>query len=239
MNRALRPPITPPGSRAPGRALRRHRGLAIPAILAVASVAGCAGEDAAAPGAAPPPGAVLLVEGLPLLAPEVAPLSADIRELYPEYSEVHARRLALTNEFLPRLAARAQEPEGWRRARTACAEAGEPFDGLAIRVEEGTFHSLGVALWSAARHLPVGTWSPPVELTGRWLRLRLEERVERPDPREERLRISLVDFPFLAPEAFRERVDAAVDAARLQLVDPAFCEAVPEAWKHRMRASEP
>lgn len=198
---------------------------------------GCAPEQPPLPhpSSTPAPGTVLAVDGLPLRAGEVEPLCADIRALYPEYSLVHARRLALTNEFLPRLAGRAREPQGWQRARMECERAGERLDALDPAAEEGAFAGLGLSLWSAARHLPIGEWSAPVELAGRWLRLRLDERIERADPREERLRVSVLEFPFLEPMALEE----AIDRAHLTVFDPDFAEAVPEAWKHRMRTDEP
>jgi hypothetical protein len=178
---------------------------------------------------------VLLVDGLALTASEIDPLCADVLALYPEYSRVHARRLALTNEFLPRLAARSSDPRGWERARAECESASARLDALAPRTQEGAFAGLGLSLWSAARHLPVGEWSGPLELAGRWLRLRLDERTERPDAREEHLRVSVLEFPFLDPAA----VEAAIDRAHLEILDPGFAAAVPEAWKHRMRAQEP
>lgn len=198
-------------------------------------VLGCVPEEPPVQAPAPPPGTVLLVDGLALTAGEVAPVCADVLALYPEYAAVHARRLALTNEFLPRLAARAQDPEGWQRARTECERAADRLDALVPRSEEGTFHGLGLPLWSTARHLPVGEWSAPLELAGRWLRLRLDERVERADPREERLRVSVLEFSFLDALGVGE----AIDRANLVIVDPEFGEAVPEAWKHRMRGHQP
>jgi hypothetical protein len=198
-------------------------------------VLGCVPEEPAAPRPAPPPGTVLLVDGLPLAAGELAPMCADILALYPEFATVHARRLALTNEFLPRLAARARDPQGCQRAREECERASARLDALVPQSEEGTFHGLGLSLWSAARHLPVGEWSGPLELAGRWLRLRLDERIESADPREERLRVSVLEFPFLDDKA----VEEAIDRAHLVIVDAGFDEAVPETWKQRMHASEP
>jgi hypothetical protein len=224
----------------------RHAGrrwtaaLGLSLALAPLAGAGCAPETTEAPEAAPsadPADAVLRVAGLPLTAAEVAPLAADIRVLYPEYSELHARRLALTNEFLPRLAARAQDPEGWRRAREACAAA-QDLERLAVTAE-GTFHGLGVGLWSLARHLPEGQWSEPLELAGRWVRLRLEAREPHAEARLERLRLALAEFAFVPTAESRARLDQAVDRATLTLLDPAFAEAVPETWKHRMRATTP
>lgn len=205
----------------------------VAALLSACTPAAPAPEPDARPEV--PPGVVLLVDGLPLARAEVSPLTEDILELFPEYSELHARRLALTNVFLPRLAARAAHPDGWNRAREACLRSTQ-LDARA-RTLEGGFQALGVGLWSLARHLPVGSWSEPLELPGRWLRLRLEAKTLHEEARLEALRLSLVEFAFLAPEEPTAGVEAAVDRAVLTLVDPAFAEAVPEAWKHRMHAT--
>lgn len=194
------------------------------------------------PAAIPPdprdPDAVLFVDDLPLRAVELEPLCADIAALYPEFTRLHARRLALTNEFLPRLATRVSAPEAWARARAEC-EAWDPAhaETLAARRCEGGFQALGLSLWSAARHLPEGVWSDPIELTGRWLRLRLEARNGAADPLQESLALALLEFPFVDPGAPDAAIQAAIEQARLTLVDADFAAAVPEAWKHRMRGA--
>lgn len=217
---------------------------------------GCAQEDPAAPETAGAGGpgaravsgrdAVLEVDGLELTAAELEPLCADIRSLYPEYAEVHVTRLALTNEFLPRLALRASAPEDWAAARAACAEAvpgalepTSPEPSPELTALEGTFQGLGLGLWSAARHLEPGVWSGPIELVGRFVRVRLEEKRSAPEPREEFLRLAVLAFPSVDPARERVEVDAAIDRAHLTILDPDFGAAVPEAWKHRMRASKP
>jgi hypothetical protein len=182
---------------------------------------------------------VLAVDGFPLTAAEVEPLARDILELYPEYTPVHARRLALTNEFLPRLATRALQPEPWELARQACEAAGAELDRLTARSDEGNFTYLGLAVWSAARHLPLGQWSEPVELIGRWARVRLDVRDVQADARAETLRVSMLEFPWLDPAQARTAVEFAIDHAHLVVVDPAWNEVVPEAWKHRMSGSKP
>lgn len=185
------------------------------------------------------------MNGLALTGAEVVSLCDDIRELYPEYSLLHARRLALTNEFLPRLAVHAMSAEPWLRARAACErarpeleQAGQPSAFVTTRIE-GHFKSLGIGLWSAARHLSLGEWSEPIELTGRWLRLRLEARSESADPLLETLELTLLEFPYLPPEEAERAVQSAIDRAHLTLLDADFAEAVPETWKHRMRGSPP
>ncbi len=233
----------------PHRRPARSRAALVAALLtALLGAPGCTPEAAPAPAAATPvqpPGTVLLVDDLPLTAAEVEPLCRDIRALYPEYSPLHARRLALTNEFLPRRAARASAPERWREARDACeragpelGRAGQPGGPVPMRIE-GRFKNLGLGLWSAARHLPTGEWSAPLEFPGRWLRVRVESRVESDDPLLEQLTLAYFEFPYVPTEDPAGVVQAAIDRARLRLLDPEFAEAVPEAWKHRMGGSPP
>jgi hypothetical protein len=219
-----------------------------PVLLLACALAACAPEDPIDPAGAdrhlgPPSEGVLLVDGIPLAEDEAEPLCRDILALYPEYSRLHALRVALTNELLPRLAARASAPERWREARDACREV--RVDGSHGGVEapparriEGGFNALGIGLWSAARPLPEGEWSEPIDLAGRWLRVRLDGRGgEGDETLAETLQLSLIEFPYVDPLAPGAAIEAAIDRARLELIDPEFAEAVPEAWKHRMRGS--
>lgn len=211
-------------------------------LAAGAAVAACAPAEPAAVAApaasAPADGAVLRVDGLPLTAAEIEHLADGVELLYPEYSRKHARRLALTNELLPRLAGHALQPERWQEARAACAaafEAGAPEP----RREEGNFGILGLGLWDAARRLAPGTWSEPQELFGRFVRVRLEARDGAPDPRAEVLDVLVLEFPYLELAEAHNAYDFALDRAVLEVVDPAWREAVPEAWQHRMRPDRP
>jgi hypothetical protein len=180
---------------------------------------------------------VLRVNQLELRQSEMASLCADIAELYPEYSPLHVRRLALTNEFLPRLAVGSAHAAARADARARCEAV---LDGGSQPVEiEGTFHGLGLSVWSAARHLTVGQWSETLELVGRFVRVRLEERTSNADPREEHLRVSVHVVPYLEPESAAAEVEAAIDAAQLELLDADFAQAVPEFWKHRMHVRSP
>lgn len=215
-----------------GRWLRGVALVLVPLACAPAETPAVSTTDARDPDAA------LFVDDLPLHVVELEPLCADIAALYPEFTRLHARRLALTNEFLPRLATRASAPEAWARARAAC-EAWDPAraETPAARRCEGGFQALGLSLWSAARHLPEGVWSGPIELTGRWLRLRLEARNGAADPLQESLVLALLEFPFVDPGAPDAAIQAAVERARLTLLDADIAAAVPEAWKHRMRGA--
>ena len=210
--------------------------------LCLAGLAGCTPEESAQPVAPPPApaadGAVLRVDGLPLTAAEIEHLAAGVELLYPEYSRQHARRLALTNELLPRLAGHALQPERWAEARMACASAFEA-GALEPHRAEGNFATLGLGLWDAARRLAPGTWSEPVELFGRFVRVRLEARDGAPDPRAEELDVLVLEFPYLALAEAQNAHDFALERAVLEIVDPAWRTAVPETWQHRMRPDHP
>jgi len=240
------PTSEPTGPSAPDPA--RLRAPTLAAGLALLALGACGrGEpppaDVEEPAAAvdAPGGAVLLVEGQAVFPDDVADLQADIAALYPEYSPIHVLRLTLTNDTLPRLAMRAAHPEQWSRALQTCTnidlEQAEE-QGLVRRVD-GNFRALGLNLWSLARDLPLGQWSEPIELTGRFVRVRVEKIIAANDPRIERLHVSLIEFPVVTPARLDEYLDAAIDGARLTLLDPLFSEAVPETWKHRMHARSP
>ena len=102
---------------------------------------------------------------------------------------------------------------------------------------EGRFKALGLGVWSAARHQPLGEWSAPLEFTGRWLRVRLDGRNGAADPLLETLQVSVLEFPYVDPERAHAEIEGAIDRARLTLLDPEFAEAVPESWKYRMRGA--
>lgn len=224
----------------PKRALTRA------GTLATACLAGLGGSACAPKESAPPPpeatfpaGTVLLVDELPLLADEVAMLERNLHALYSEYSSMHLRRLALTNELLPRLAAHSAHREDWARARDDCARLGPVPDALIPREDEGNWQVLGLGLWSAARGLVLREWSAPLELTGRWVRLRLDRRQEHLDARAEVLHVSVLEFPYLDPAQLEEKLDSALDHALLTIIDPTWEEVVPETWKRRMCGPKP
>lgn len=235
----------PPPSPAARVRVRVDRGPAL-LLLGLTTLAGCgkaevplAPAPAPAPVAPAPAGTILTVHGTPLSAAEAEALADDVAQLYPGYSRQHARRLALTGELLPRLAGRALAPEAWQAAREACAA----FDpqGASPRPMQarGTFAGLGLLIWSEARRLTPGEWGPPLELFGRFVRLRLVQREPAADPRLETLELEIVEFPYLEAARARELLEEAIDRAELEIVDPAWREVVPESWQQRMRPDRP
>jgi hypothetical protein len=179
---------------------------------------------------------VLAVNDVPIRATDVSPWTDAVGLLYPEYTPINCRRLALTNVILPRAAAREYFAESRAAAERLCVEA---FDALEELEDpegvEGTWRQLGLEMWHFARNLPVDEWSAPSELSGRWVLVKLEEIVPGRVPGEEKLVLRRLEFPYVDPATVDNELRAAVDASRLEVVDPAWNEAVPEIWKHRMK----
>ena len=231
----IRVPDSIRGARASRARGARVLPLALPVVMWLGA---CSDVDpGSVPAAGNAPGAVLLVNDVPLAAQELETLCRDIRALYPEYSPLHARRLALTNEYQQGLPSPYHHPESWRAAPKACEAACEGGAEPVPVQSEGRFKALGLGVWSAARHQPLGEWSAPLEFTGRWLRVRLDGRNGAADPLLETLQVSVLEFPYVDPERAHAEIEGAIDRARLTLLDPEFAEAVPESWKYRMRGA--
>ena len=255
MSRSSDPPGGPRAGSRPGPRPMGPRWLGLCALLA----AGCGDAEPPSPdeppgqgGAAPetrawPEGTVLAVDDVPITLAEVDPVADAIAEVYPEYTRAHARRLALTNVVLPRAAAANRFPD----ARAAMLEvARQRLADLASGSEEtgaieisGRFGQLDLDLWLVARTLEPGAWGGPFDLVGRWSLVRLDE-IEIPDGIVEAAlyRLSVIRFPYAgrAEEHYLdagEAIEAAIDASRLEFVDPAWRNVLPEAWKRRMKGS--
>lgn len=221
-------------------ALTRAISLAVAAgVLACGPAkSGPQAADGASPDASDwPEGTVLAVNDVPILASEVAPWAEAVAQLYPEYTEVHCRRLALTNVLLPRAAARSYFGDAREAAELRCLEvaaAPEEHEPTATN-EEGTWRDLGLELWHFARQLPRGEWSEPAEFMGRFVLVRLDDVVPGRVPQEEKLVLSWFEFPYVDPHEPDTEVRTAIDAGRLVVVDPTWKDTVPEEWKHRMK----
>lgn len=218
--------------------------------LAPLVLGACADADSTVAGARPAPlaprdepraepGVCLRVDGEPITTAAIDRLADDVQLLYPEYTRPHARRLALTNAFLPRLALRNQDHEAWDRARAECAAFDPAHATQAPWTEVGDWRQHGLELWSLVRSREVGAWSEPLELHGRWVRARLDERRPGTEPQHEELTVSLHAFPFLDVTELRPATEAAIDAAVLEIVDPEWNSIVPESWKYRMSPPTP
>jgi hypothetical protein len=226
-----------------------------PAALALAlALGGCAQEDApAAQAPAPqqswPPGTVLAVEDLPILAEEVDRATVVVQRIERRAVDAQLRRLALTNVVLPRALTRLFAGE---RRDAALAEAqaalarlrsgtwvGPTPDGLYGEARGGNFHRLGLELWAAGTDLPEGAWSEPLEQDGSFHLVRRVALRPSPVPLGVEVDLDVLAFPFTDPLSRAHELEAAYDRYRLTVVDPAWRELVPELLLYRMGAQSP
>jgi hypothetical protein len=234
-----------------------------PAALALAlALCGCAQADPpAAQESAPesaqepepprswPPGTVLAVEDLPILAEEVDRASVIVQRIERRAVDAQLRRLALTNVVLPRALLRLL---GGERRDAALAEArdalqrlrsgtwvGPTADGLFGQMRGGSFFRLGLELWAAGTDLPEGAWSEPIEQDGAFHLVRRIALRPSPVPLGVEVDLDVLTFPFLEEATRAHELEAAYDRYRLTVDDPAWRELVPELLLYRMGARTP
>ncbi len=211
------------------------------ALLAlVLASAACAGDAERA--ARFPPGTALAVEGLPIARAEVEAVAARLRLLYPERAESFLLTGALGSFVLPRAAVRAAYAEERERALAACAEVqGAIAAGSAPELPEhrGAWDRLSLEYWDAARALEPGAWSAPVERIGSFGLVQLVERGAATElAAEQELVIRVQEFPYIPADFDPAALDAALAAARLEVVDPAFDALLPEDLRYKMRGRD-
>jgi hypothetical protein len=177
--------------------------------------------------------------GLPLTAEEVAADGPrDVRELYPEYALVHARPARADQTTASRGSRRAPRPprHGSARARPASEPTSAALAPTQGRRALPRARPLGVERPRGTSRS--GSGAPPLDLPGRWVRLRLDERVPATDVREETLRVSMLEFPL--PRARCSRDGGPRSRARgWRCSMRPSARPWPEDLKYRMRGRAP
>ena len=236
---------------------RRTAGLL--AIMAATWIScGSGGADDPGPGEptpAPrtwPADTALAVNDRAIPAAEIDRVAAWVALLEPAEVPTSHRRSALTHVVLERAALAVAHPEARaeerRRAEAllAALEAGEEPDAESgdlgphgrRAVAGGTWDDLGLVAWGEAREAPLGSWHGPVEDSGRWLLLKPLEHVRGKVPGADLYRIEAITLPFVPADLARPDVEAAIDDALLEVVDPAWASIVPAAWRYRMNGPD-
>lgn len=237
------------------RALRGAVAIVAAAALALDQVACDEAPPAAVrgpgPGQAWPPGTVLAVEGMPITADEVDLASAHFQRVQASATGPQLRRLALTNFALPRAVSRLLAAEAREKAKR---EADDLYARLVGKITDvgpdldpsagaervtGTWQELGVVPWGTALELPEGRWSEPIEDVGQWIVLRRVGTREAPVSLATEVTIEAFAFPWMPPEERLLAIESAYDSMRLEIVDPAWEEIVPEHTLYRMGARRP
>ena len=233
--------------------------------MALAGISSCGDPREAAPESPPqapdptpaerqPPAACLAVDELWILAPEVDRIAAWVALIQPTHTLTSRRRQALTHVVLERAALASAHAEARAEVRDRAAalalalrgdEAAPLPDGATRAVVEGTWDDVGLLPWGEAREAwaakgpdDTATWTDPVEDAGRWLVLRPLEHVPGVAPGLDLYRIDLVTLPYVPADLTRAAVEATIDDAELLVVDPAWREVVPAAWRLRMNGPD-
>jgi len=194
----------------------------------------CQGEEQVAPSW--PAGTAVVVDGEPILASEVDADIDALLDIERAFGKTQRRRMILLHVALPRSFARAHHGQARAAARAEAQawleslEQGRPA-GSQGRFVSGNWNELGLPVWLVARGLEPGQHSAVVELPGRFVVLRLENRDHNPNPALERLRVLSETFPFVEEPA--TLVDDYLDGT-LEIVDPAWREIVPGFVEYKM-----
>jgi hypothetical protein len=236
--------------------VRRHpiggfAALFVSIVLGGCSPSGLAAPSAGArvPGEAWPAGTVLVLNEVPIRAEEVDAVGSAFATLEPQDTLLQLRRLALTNSIFPRIAAMGIDPAGRKTVHelavsylAALRGGGLPPGPLTGPIENersGIFKELGFEIWRTAIDLEPGRWSEILESPGSFHILRVKSRKEGSLASLTRLNIGAFDFPFIQAETARADIEAALDRARLTILDPDWRDAVPAAWRYRLHVENP
>lgn len=239
------PPLDNPH---PARLTRVVKGLGFHGWV-LALLAACGGSEPA-PAEAPdwPEGTVLVLNGTPISAEDVDRDCASMLLIYPSDSQEQRRRRALNNVTFPRFLARELSGEAWTlalgEARDAAARLAEGLapseavgppmaEGILDRILEGYPLEVGLNIWAAASALEVGDWSEPVEEPGGFHLIRVLEHQFGSRTSETRVRVAVLDFPYLG-ETQINSLQTFMNESKLEIVDPAWKQIVPELTQYRM-----
>jgi hypothetical protein len=209
---------------------------------------GTAGEEASSEW---PAGTVLVVGGEPITADEVDVPSVYMQHIQPSATGPQLRRLALHNVTLPRAIARVLHREEHAAAKrdadhayarlvgkvTDVGPGLDPAEGATTA--SGTWNTLGFVTWGTALDLPEGQWSEPIEDVGYWVVMRRLGKRDGPVTLATEVTIEAFRFPWMPEETRGALIEAAYDRLRLEFVDPAWREFVPESTQYRMGARQP
>jgi hypothetical protein len=215
---------------------------AAPTSLVVAlAVAGLAGGscDAPPPPAAYPPGTVLAVAGEPISGADVERAADHVALIYPSRSREFLIASALGSIILPRAAVAHAYADARDRARAACEAAlarARNGEDVAAPEHTGGLDALRLPVFGLARELEVGAWGGPCEVLGSFTIVQLVAREEGArHASEERITVRLLEFGYLPAGFGQPDVAAAMDAARLEIVDPDYALFVPDSARYRMK----
>ncbi|MFT5080585.1 MAG: hypothetical protein ACI84E_001242, partial [Planctomycetota bacterium] len=178
-----------------------------------------------------PDGAVLAAGDVPILQSEVDRTATWVKLLYPEDTQPSLRRKALTHIHLNRAALAntfpEQRAEALADAQRVMQDLGKP-NPPTPSVVTGRWSDLSLEIWGEVRDFELDVFRGPIELTGRWVLLRLDSATPGLVPAADRFTVSMFEFSFTPPD-FDSQV-ALNSQSVLTVIDPAWEFIVPSAW---------
>lgn len=228
------------------RPTRRPR---VPVYVGVVALAFAACDRRAEPAPVWPAGTALVFDGTPISADEIDRVADVFALMAPQNSVAETRRLALTNVLFPLHAARGIDAARrtatleFAREHARSVRAGAVSTGALLGPVEteraGGARAVGLEAWNFALGAEVGAWSELLETPGAFELVQLKERGKQNTPAALEVRVGVFVYPYLDETNPRAAIDAALDRAKLVIVDPAWREFVPTAWQYRLKANLP
>lgn len=216
-------------------------GPGLAALLALATSCARAPDDEA-PAADYPEGTVYVIDGVPVLASEVDEWIETIRMVQPDHTLPSLRRRALTNIVLQRAVGASIDPNGRAVAEEMCRrdlellqQGGElPLEGPQVQRFHENWNSdvdIGLDRWGKGREVGAGTWTM-FETIGGYTAMRLVS--EPPSWRMDTpVAIEHVTHYYLPTEGMHDILEAAMDEAVIEIVDPTWERYLPTHYLHR------
>jgi hypothetical protein len=192
-----------------------------------------------------PQGTVLAVDGEPLFASEIDEHIDALLAINSAFAKTERRRQILIHIGFPLAYARKHNAERRAAARAEANAWYAGFPGIESSASDqsqiafnepeiGNWDMLGMDVWLVARSLEPGQTSKVVELPGRFAVIRMLERDNNLRGGEELMKICLEEFVFV--DALDQISDDLYLQGTLEIIDPAWNEVVPGAYKYKMRA---
>lgn len=196
-----------------------------------------------------PPGTVMVLNDVPIRAEEIDTVAGWFARFEPQNSLTQCRRLALTNTIFPRIAAQGLDPARRERARQQALEyerairdgtlAPGPIAGPMEFEREGSAKQIGLDAWAATVDAQPLVWSSVHETPGSFEIVRLKERGHEASALWVRLKVGVLEFPYIDEVGGFQQISAALDASKLVILDPAWKDDVPIVWQQRLHVDSP
>lgn len=226
--------------------LDRRFAFVVGASFVLASLVSIACGPSTPPAPSWPQGTILALDGAPISAAEVDDIGDIVARIEPQNSPEYMRRIALTNVVFPRAVgirlagpARREAALALARSTKTALEAGQTPAGVETKSIEGGFEKIGLEAWRYAIDAELGKLSDPIETIGGFELVKVLARGQGGSPRDVRIKLELLFFPYVDSDDPRGTIQRALDHSKLVFVDESWRDIVPVSWQYRLRGGTP